>query len=92
LADFFWWGKHLFPPPPCLWINDDWIEEEDGVVLCDGEAVDVGQLGGGEGSDHLKMKKNSDAMSSIYSCSTGILEQQLQSKQTEAIQSENRRY
>jgi hypothetical protein len=54
------------PPPPCLGINDDWIEEEDCVVLCDGKAVDVGQLGGGEGSDHLKIEKNPDAMSSLY--------------------------
>ena len=40
--------------PPCLRVDDDWIEEEDGVVLCDGEAVYVGQLFGGEGPDHLE--------------------------------------
>jgi hypothetical protein len=32
--------------------------------------VDVGQLGGGEGGDHLENKKNPDAMSSLYSYST----------------------
>ncbi len=32
--------------------------------------MDVGQLGGGEGGDHLEIKKNPDAMSSLYSCST----------------------
>jgi hypothetical protein len=35
-------------------------------VLCDGEAVDVGQLGGGEGGNHLEIKKIPDAMSSLY--------------------------
>ena len=35
-------------------INDDGIEEEDGVVLSDGEAVDVGQLGRFEAGHDLR--------------------------------------
>ena len=35
-------------------INDDGIEEEDSVVLSDGEAVYVGELGRGEPGDDLR--------------------------------------
>ena len=35
-------------------INDDRIEEEDCVVLCDGEAVDVGELGGGQCGNDIR--------------------------------------
>ena len=35
-------------------INNDGIEEEDSVVLRDGEAVDVGEPGRGERGDDLR--------------------------------------
>ena len=37
-------------------VDDDRIEEEDSVVLSDGEAVDVGELGWSEARNHLQVE------------------------------------